>query len=424
MANYLEIKQVLKEILDIKDEVDEECDMIWTPSIYNEDVELIFHNNDLKQAFDNIEQYNKNKLVISTDCYREVAIQTSGLIGRNGIDLEPLKDNINGILYSVGPASLEYCMFILDSIAENANSVGRRVYSELRRRCRMTIRRIINHNDIENPLNLLPEILRIDTLTIRSETKIRLNQLKEYATSYEFLIMYKRNVSISEYTDMENLYSIGMPFFSFCREEIDLPPRRIYNAEILDYYAMAMESRDPFTMYISFYHVIEHYFDTVFRKKLTEEIKDRITKPDFSYKNEDKLYELAKYIRKHMRSDDISGKGNEFESLKYVLMEYVPIDDLEKRIIQLNPKAIEYYQENFVPFTSSKKTKICWSDVQGVYTNLTNRIYETRNALVHSKSEQANNQYKPYKNRNELSAEIALIRAISEAIIINSSRVL
>lgn len=187
---------------------------------------------------------------------------------------------------------------------------------------------------------------------------------------------------------------------------------------------MAMEARDPFTMYISFYHIIEHYFDAVFRKKLTEDIREKITHPDFSYKNEEKVYDLAKYIKKHMSNDDNSGKGNEFESLKYVLMEYVPINELKLRIMRFDPQAIDYYQNNLISFITSKKIKIAWTDLQGVYTNLATRIYETRNALVHSKSEQIFNQYRPYENKKELMLEIALIRSAAELVIINSSEIL
>lgn len=125
-----------------------------------------------------------------------------------------------------------------------------------------------------------------------------------------------------------------------------------------------------------------------------------------------------------MSSDDEIGRGNEFDSLKYVLMEYVPIEELKPRIIQIDPSAIDYYKNNFVPFTTSKKTKIAWSDSQAVYTNLATRIYETRNALVHSKSEQRANQYKPYENRKDLNMELALIRAIAEIIIINSGEIM
>ena len=56
--------------------------------------------------------------------------------------------------------------------------------------------------------------------------------------------------------------------------------------------------------------------------------------------------------------------------------------------------------------------------------NLATRIYETRNALVHSKSEQITNQYRPYENKKELMLEIVLIRSVAELVIINSSEIL
>ena len=220
------------------------------------------------------------------------------------------------------------------------------------------------------------------------------------------------------------MYSFGNSLVRHSREEITSPPLRLYNKEVLDYYTMAMEARDPFTMYISFYHVIEHYFDAVFRKNLTKSIKEKITHPDFSYKNEDKIYQLAKYIKKHMNTDDNSGKGNEFESLKYVLMEYVPLTELKKQILSMDPNAVDYYQNNLVPFTTSNKTRIAWADTHGVYTNIATRIYEIRNALVHSKSEQAANQYRPYKNKKDLVLEISLIKSVAELVIINSSEIL
>lgn len=273
-------------------------------------------------------------------------------------------------------------------------------------------------------MELLSDFLRANTLKISSTQSVPLSRFRDYAVSFEFHFMYKQGTAISEYTDIQDMYSIGNSVFRFPRKKLDSSPQRIYNKDVIDYYTMAMESRDPFTVYISFYHIIEHYFDAVFRKKLTEEIKNKITHPDFSYKDETKLYELAKYIKKHMNSDDDSGKGNEFESLKYVLIEYVDIDELKKYINNIDATAIDYYQNNLVPFTTSKKTKIAWSNAQGVYTNLATRIYETRNSLVHSKSENTANQYRPYENKKELTLEIALIKSVAELVLINSSKII
>lgn len=425
MASYLEIKQLLKNVLCIEPEVDETCDILIPVHRYGEeDANILLSNEMLKEVFDRIQPMHREKLELFTGTSREVALQFFTPLTRRIAQDEPVTDAVNGLSYSIGPASPEYCMFLLDCVADHIRENGRRIHIDLRHRSRNILGQRAASDFQNNPLDLLPEILRAFTLKVCSDHPVVIRKLRDCATSFEFLIMYRQNAAISEYTDVQDMYIMGRPMRPYQREEVDSPPQRIYNADVLDYYTLAMESRDPFSMYISFYHVVEHYFDAVFRRKLTDEMRDRITHPDFSYKSEEKLYELAKYVKKHLNSDDDSGKGNEFESLKYVLMEYVPIDELKRRINALEGTAVSYYQTTKVPFVTSKDTKIPWSDTQGVYTKLATRIYETRNALVHSKSEQAANQYKPYENRKDLLLEIALIRAAAELVLINSSETL
>lgn len=426
MASYLEIKQVLKEILSLDTDVDETSDIVVPLGLYSsQESAITLSNSDLKSAFDSMKNFDRDNLELSSQNYREVALQFLGPPSRNFLTLEPMVDSSNGLTYSIGPASSEYCLFLLDVIAERFKVEGRRSIGDLRGRIRIHLRhRIKKELDNGNPMELLSDFLRATTVKISSTKTISIRKLRDFASSFEFHVIYKSSIAISEYTDLQEMYSLGNSVFRYSREEISSPPLRIYNREVLDYYTMAMETRDPFTMYISFYHVVEHYFDAVFRKKLTENIREKITHPDFSYKSEEKLYDLAKYIKKHMNSDDDSGKGNEFESLKYVLMEYVPIEDLKNQINSINPNAMAYYQNTLVPFTSSTKTKIAWADSQGAYTNIATRIYETRNSLVHSKSGQVANQYRPYKNNGDLTLEIALIKAVAELVIINSSEIM
>lgn len=426
MATFLEIKQVLKEIFNLESEVDETCDIIIPTSRFSSrESDIILSNIDLKNAFDNFQNYNTDKLELSTQKYREVALQHLGPMARGFTQLDPIVDSNNGLTYSIGPASGEYSIFLLNEIAECFKTEVRRSVGNLKSRIRIILRHNIRRDaDNENSMEILAEILRATTIKIISENTLTISKLRDFSASFEFHLIYKQGIAISEHTDLQEMYSFGNALVRHSREEITSPPLRIYNKEVLDYYTMAMETRDPFTMYISFYHVIEHYFDAVFRKNLTESIKEKITHPDFSYKNEDKLYQLAKYIKKHMNSDDNSGKGNEFESLKYVLMEYVPLTELKNQIVSMDSNAVDYYQNNLVPFTTSNKTKIAWADTQGAYTNIATRIYETRNALVHSKSEQSANQYRPYKNKKDLVSEIALIKSVAELVIINSSEIL
>jgi len=426
MASYLEVKEVLKDILNLNTDINEVCDIVMPdPYIQSEERNIVFSNADLKNAYDNMQIFDKEKLEIYSSTYREVALQLlEPSMVRRMMYLETISDSINGLEYSLGPASSEYCVFLLSELAEQVKANGIRTLGDIRIRTRMFFRHNRKISEIGNSMELLSDFLRANTLKISSTQSVPLSRFRDYAVSFEFHFMYKQGTAISEYTDIQDMYSIGNSVFRFPRKKLDSSPQRIYNKDVIDYYTMAMESRDPFTVYISFYHIIEHYFDAVFRKKLTEEIKNKITHPDFSYKDETKLYELAKYIKKHMNSDDDSGKGNEFESLKYVLIEYVDIDELKKYINNIDATAIDYYQNNLVPFTTSKKTKIAWSNAQGVYTNLATRIYETRNSLVHSKSENTANQYRPYENKKELTLEIALIKSVAELVLINSSKII
>lgn len=167
---------------------------------------------------------------------------------------------------------------------------------------------------------------------------------------------------------------------------------------------------------------MEYFFDEVFKRKMVTDLKNRITHPDFSYKNDEKIYEIAMFVKNRLRMNDETGQGNELESLKYVLNEYVPIDDLKTRTQAIDQNAIQHYQNNKVAFCNAPV--IGWSDLQGIYTHLARRIYFTRNSLVHSKSGKNKERYRPYKDEKQLELEIPLVKAVAELIIINSSVIL
>ena len=196
-------------------------------------------------------------------------------------------------------------------------------------------------------------------------------------------------------------------------------PKREYNSDIVDYYKLAFSSNDPYIQYISFYHIIEYFYDEVFKRKMIEDLTDKITQPDFSYKNEDQVFGLATFIKNRIKMNVNEGQGNETESLKYVLKEYINIEELKNK---LDKNDLKFYSENIVSF--SKGPTISWRDEPGIYTNITKRIYFTRNALIHSKSGKKDKMYKPYRDEMLLQKEIPLVRVIAEMIIINSSKVI
>ena len=419
MASFLEIKQLIGEMFNV-DNVNETDDIeikVFHAGKINK--QYTISNSRIKSAFDSFSQSKHCNLILYNEKYWELPVECSSYRGGYGFKDGKLVDAVHYSEFSISYASSEYVIFLLNCLAEDRSDHGKRIAFNARRRMYPYFWGE-NHN--ADGWDILCNSMNISTLKIRSENKHNFDYYQNLSSSFQFVCMYKKSIPIVEYSDLQELFifqedPLGIPGLS----EVDLPPRRLYNHEVIEYYSMAMRFWDPFTAYISYYHVIEYFFDAVFRKRLTSQMKEKITHPDFSYNNEDALYKLAKFIRKQLSEDDKAGKGNELECLKYVLMEYVDIDEVKDRINSFSFSDVSYYQYTPVPFISSNKTLIGWSDRQGVYSNIANRIHETRNALVHSKSEYADKQYKPYRDKAALIREIPLIRSVAESVIIHSS---
>ncbi|WP_313118646.1 hypothetical protein [Clostridioides difficile] len=272
-------------------------------------------------------------------------------------------------------------------------------------------------------LNYLHLLIGEVSLKIKSTKTQSLSAFKKYKTSFIFNFMYKSQNALIEFVDIADMFNMNRFIKSrFDIDSINTPPLREYATDVVDYYKLALSSNDPYIKFISFYHVMEYFFDEVFKKRMVNNLRDKITHPDFSYKDEDKIYEIALFIKNRLRMNDELGQGNELESLKYVLSEYISIEDLKVRIDTLDSKAVQYYQNNKVPFCNAPI--IGWNDTQGAFAQIAKRVYFTRNSLVHSKSGKNKERYRPYKDEKQLQMEIPLVKAIAESIIINSSKIL
>ena len=361
-------------------------------------------NKTLHDAFISLTTKNIKDLQLYSDTSYEVAVTCN----RKPI-AQKLEDTVNKIEYLLSDASLEYILLICNIISTNTNEY---------------IGAIIEYNkkfpfhEIPSVEQFIAKTFRIQTIKIEAKEPTKLQTFTQFCASYEYLYMYKMRASIMKVINISNLYGIRISGGILAKaNRFDEAPRRTVNQDTLEYYAMAIDSYDPFTAYISFYHVLEYYFVEVYKKNLLYEMKNRLTNPDFSYKNDTKLYELATWIGNKMKNDDRDGRGNELASLKYVLEEYVSIESLIKALDEWDPDLKKYYQTESVSFSGNSKDKIIWSTPEGVYTNLANRIYSTRNALVHSKSDKLQKQYRPLKHKDCLLKEIPLIQVLSEIII-------
>ncbi|MCJ7855337.1 hypothetical protein MUJ63_03375 [Lachnospiraceae bacterium NSJ-143] len=432
MATFYETKQLICRLLcgrNIEDSDDDiTIDLRSFRTSYGEQQEsgqFVVSNTELHELYDKVCTFNHHGLEMYNGFEYEIAMDLDYPIMRRQEFPIISEDIANGVKYELGYPTIEYSLYLLMLIKDEMNKQqGRNNKIPPARLRRPNDRHLSSDNDISLSV-LLPRIIGELSLKIRNTnaTPQSLNNFSDLKTSFVFEFMYKTGNSLVEFLDIIDMFPLNNTMRGRLDiTQIDTPPLRKYTEDVVDYYKQALASNDPYIKFISFYHVMEYFFDEVFKRKMVTDLKNKITHPDFSYKDEDKVYEIALFVKNRLRMNDETGQGNELESLKYVLSEFVSIDDLKLRIDAIDSNAVQYYQSSKVLFCNAPT--IGWSDMQGVFTQIARRIYFTRNSLVHSKSGKNKERYRPYQDEKQLQLEIPLVKAVAEAIIINSSEII
>lgn len=431
MATFFEIKQLICRLFGNRDIVDNDEDITVdirplrvSSSNEQENYQFVIVNAELQELYDKVCSMRNDALELYTGYDYEVGIDLDYPMMRNQEFPVISEDIANSIQYELGVPTIEYCIYLLIQIKDTMNQQQGRNSRMLPMRLRRPFDRYVSNNDNISLSTLLPKMIGELSLKIKNMNSYAkdLSSFRNYKTSFVFEFMYKSGIALIEFTDIVVMFHMNNSIRGRLDvTQISTPPLRKYTNDVVDYYKQALASNDPYIKFISFYHVMEYFFDEVFKRKLVTDLKDKITHPDFSYKNEDKIYDMALFVKNRLRMNDETGQGNELESLKYVLSEYLSIDDLKARIDAIDLNAVQYYKNNKVSFCNAPV--ISWSDTQGVFTQLARRIYFTRNSLVHSKSGKNKERYRPYQDEKQLQLEIPLVKAVAELIIINSSEI-
>lgn len=201
-------------------------------------------------------------------------------------------------------------------------------------------------------------------------------------------------------------------------------PKLFYNDDLVERYNIALESKDSYIQFISYYQIIEYCFDKVSKDKMLNDAKEILQKPDFSYKNDDKVKSLIEKVRKNIRKYESESLGSELPDLKLVIEKYISKDDFIKDINYFKDGLIQYYKTKDVPFSCGAKIDIDDEDNKKFIDTLSNRIYNTRNALVHNKSNYSESIYHTTNDidKKALNKEIPLMRIIAERIILKTAK--
>ncbi len=329
-------------------------------------------------------------------------------------------DNVNGINYFLKLPSHEYLIFFIKNLYELAKSegIGRPIM-------KYRLRNRIHHSkleDLSELFDILKELIpRFQTLQIISTTEKSLKDFESTASSFLFTLGYNTDLSFLP-TNITEDFTRAVRIGRIRRariEDIEAPKRK-YQQDLILFYQKAISSESADLQFLSFYHIIEHFFEKIYNEELLKTVQDTLTAPSFSYKRPKDLNALIKIVQDKLRYKNEEFHINEPEALRLVLDKYITdFYEIKNEIGTYDSELLGYYAQNEVLFSKGNRVNF-EEDRQTILKNLRERIYKTRNSIVHSK-ETDKSKYLPFKHDKELSKEIILMRIIAEKIVIGSS---
>lgn len=370
----------------------------------------------LLQACDELEYDETSGVAFLTGNNAEFAVedQTSRPLRlRDDIVLE---NHSEGLRYELGQSSPQLALSLgfrlLDTPARD-RPIRAWYYRSLRRD--------------DSPLDvqrLLSESLRLVTLKIESSAKRTRSEWRSISESFYFHLGFNLDYALIPLQSLGGLTrSTRIRRLRRARPEHLDAPRRSYIPELVRSYQLALSSESPMLSYLSFYHVAEHWFEDVFLDDVAARVQSAITAPGFSAKRKKDLRALIKTVSKSLRARDDAVVINEATALELTIRKYVSVADLVASLDSFDQTLVAYYRDHKAPFSVGNETDLSGGDSDAVVKSLAQRIYKTRNTLVHRKDGERG-RYTPFTDDQALQRELPLLRFIAEQIVISSSSIL
>lgn len=336
------------------------------------------------------------------------------------------KDSINKIDYGIGKPTDKYLVLFLYNLGlQDTPRILRNGIMPHR------LRRLYD-NDREqttipfeiNIIEVIKETIpRLETLQIDSYSQKKKNEFENLMYAFLFNLGYNLDYTFQPLRFMDEFtqpYKMGkLRRSNFGDVE---PPKLIYINELILHYQKGISSDSIEHQYLSFYHVLEHFFEKIYNDDILLSIKNELTKPNFSYKRTKDISNLVGFIQNRLKYKNDEFQINEPEALELTLKKFVTdLKYLASELNTISPTFIEHFKTTEVSFSKGNRVNFESSNANEIYTNLAKRIYYTRNAIVHSK-ETEKTKYTPFSDDKDLLNEIYLLRLIAEIVIINNSK--
>ncbi|WP_319591482.1 hypothetical protein [uncultured Draconibacterium sp.] len=379
----------------------------------------------LTQIIEKVNGYSSKEGIglYSNNQYEVLVRNESRLAMRREIEQE---DTVNKLKYKLNSPSTEYLVFFLYNLhqQDTPNLLRRGIMGHRLRRIFESSAEGQQEMFERSVLDVIKEIIpRLETIQIESESNKKIEEFERLLFAYIFNLGYNLDLNmqplrfIDEFTQP---YRMGR----LRRSRINdiEPPKRLYINDLILHYQKGISSESLDHQYLSFYHVIEHFFEKIYNDDILFKVRDELTKPDFSYKRSKDIKGLVSIIQNKLKYKNEEFLINELEALELTLQKFIPdIEEFKESLNEYQPDLIEFYKANEVEFSKGNRVNFDNDNQDEIYKNLAKRIYRTRNAIVHSK-ETEKIKYVPFKDDKELLSEIYLLRLVAEFIIIKNSK--
>jgi len=357
--------------------------------------------------------------VITKTSY-EVTVQTGRIPYRLSNENFNFDDPHSGLSYRLDLPSDAYIIYLCLKLIEGTN---RGQVARIWRPSAVIRDRMARSEEKFPVLDLIKSAVRVRTLSITSQAERSRTGWKQYADAFFFHVGYNLDIPLIPDPNLSELLR-PVKISSMRRSghaDLDAPHRH-YVADLVYHYQLGLSAESPMLEYISYYHVAEHWFENIYQDDLVEQIQLAITSPSFSYKRKKDLRELIRKISRAVQLRDEQLVINEQTALRLTLAKYIEIPQLVADLNAFDPKLLDRYATHTVSFCGGDKVVFDQPDASKIFSSLSNRIYKTRNALVHSK-EGSKAKFVPFTDDRDLSPEVPLMRFVAEQIIIATSTI-
>lgn len=399
--------------------IDDNTIKISRPDIV--DKSFIFSIEEFNRLLDvNKANASSNSLEIYIDKYYEVLLQSDSFRYIPDDESKDYHDTVNNITYHHGPISENLVFWLL----YNGDLEMLNILISKRPRSFMYMTINENFHDGDNSLiDYISQLIlrRYSSLVIKTESSISLAKAQSYMYSYIYTYIYNMQDSLYPIFDISSLF----PQRRYRKRTGDFEyPKKVYNQALISYYNEAISSTILPHKYLSFYHILEYFYESIFMEDQISKAREIITDVGFSHKRNKDIAKLIKNIQSKATDKDVA--INEKTALSLLIQKHIPQEQLKEKLTARYGQEYLEILKHKVDFSDGNIIIFSEADDKQYIDSLTGRIYKTRNAIVHSKEsfteDKRNNKYQPTKNDGELFQEIALIQVVAEIIINNSAK--